>query len=112
VETLSGSESIKYDKLIRDRIPEIIELKGKKAVVEVLDDDSYVRYLDKKLGEELEEYLESGSVEELADLVEVIYALLDAKEISFEEFEKMRLAKAGERGAFRKKLLLKEVVSI
>jgi predicted house-cleaning noncanonical NTP pyrophosphatase (MazG superfamily) len=106
---LNGGKPIKYDKLIRDRIPEIIESKGKKAVVEILDNDSYLEYLDKKLGEELNEYLESGSIEELADLVEVVYALLDAKDVSLEEFEKMRLAKAQERGAFKKKLLLKEV---
>lgn len=99
-----------YNKLIRDRIPEIVEAKGSKAIVEILDAESYGKYLDIKLGEELKEYLEDGSVEELADLVEVVYALLEVKGVTLEEFEKIRTAKAEERGAFKKRLLLKEVL--
>jgi len=106
---LSENNSIKYGKLIRDRIPEIIESKGKKAVIEVLDDDSFKKYLDNKLGEELKEYLDSGNIEELADMVEVIYALIESKGISIEDFERTRIKKAYERGGFSKKLLLKEV---
>ena len=52
---------IEYDKLIRDRIPEIIEGAGKKCVVEVMDDNTYLEYLDRKLGEELAEYVSSVS---------------------------------------------------
>jgi len=108
---LEKSKSIKYDKLIRDKIPEIIEAKGSKAITDVLDDANYEKYLDAKLGEELKEYLEDGSVEELADMVEVVYALLDYKGISIEEFEKVRILKVEERGAFKKRLLLKEVIN-
>ena len=97
------------EKLVRDKIPEIIEAKGSKAIIEVLDNESYHKYLDIKLGEELKEYLEDGSVEELADLVEVVYALLDYKGISKEEFKKIRIAKVEERGAFKNRLLLREV---
>jgi len=107
---LGKSNSIKYDKLIRDKIPEIVEAKGSKAIVEVLDSDSFQKYLDIKLGEKLNEYLEDGSVEELADLVEVIYALLECKGVSLDEFEKIRVDKVEKRGGFKKKLLLKEVV--
>lgn len=107
---MGKSNSIKYDKLIRDKIPEIIEAKGSKVIVEVLDSDNFQKYLDIKLGEELKEYLEDGSVEELADLVEVIYALLECKGVSREEFEKIRVAKVEERGGFKEKLLLKEVI--
>lgn len=107
---MEKSNSIKYDKLIRDRIPEIIESKGSKAIVEALDDENYQKYLGIKLGEELKEYMESGSVEELADLIEVVYALLDCKGVSIEEFEKIRSAKVEERGGFKRKLLLKEVI--
>ena len=107
---MEKNKSIKYDKLIRDKIPEIIEAKGNKAVVEVLDDDNYQKYLNIKLGEELKEYLEDGSVEELADLVEVVYALLDCKGVLREDFEKIRIGKVEVRGAFNMKLLLKEVV--
>lgn len=102
---------IKYGKLIRDRIPEIIEAQGSKAIVEVLDKQDFQKYLEIKLSEELHEYLESGSVEELADLVEVVYALLDCQGVSREEFEEIRGAKAEKRGGFRKKLLLREVIS-
>jgi predicted house-cleaning noncanonical NTP pyrophosphatase (MazG superfamily) len=103
---------IRYDKLIRDKIPEIIEAKGNKAVVDVLDNESYQKYLNIKLSEELKEYLEDESVEELADLVEVVYALLDFKGVSIDAFENIRVAKAEERGAFKKKLLLKEVKTL
>ncbi len=64
------------------------------------------------MGEELQEYLDSENVEELADLVEVVYAILDDKKISLQEFELIRKQKVQERGAFQKKLLLKEVIDI
>lgn len=101
---------IKYDKLVRDKIPEIIENIGKKAIVEELDNQAYKKYLDIKLGEELQEYLVSDSVYELADLVEVVYAILKHKGIDINEFESIRYRKAEERGSFDKKLLLKEVI--
>ena len=101
---------IKYNKLIRDKIPEIIEQSGKKALVEELDDKLYKKYLDEKLGEEIQEYLSSDSTDELADLVEVIYAILKYKGIDINEFELIRKRKAEKRGAFDKKLLLKEVI--
>ncbi len=107
---MKNSNSIKYDKLVRDKIPEIIESTGKQSVTEILDDEGYKNYLDAKLEEELLEYLKSDNVEELADLVEVIYALLKFKGVTLEEFEKIRLVKAYKRGAFEKRILLKEVL--
>ena len=95
-----------YNKLIRDRIPEIIEKTGNEYEVEELDDKIYLESLDKKLQEELEEYLESGEIAELADLVEVIYAILDHKDISRDEFEKIRLDKKEDRGGFAERLFL------
>ena len=100
---------IEYDKLIRDKIPEIIEQSGKKCIVEVMDDDTYIEYLDQKLNEELAEYQQDKSIEELADLLEVIYAVVAARGYSVEELERLRLEKAEKRGAFEKKLLLKSV---
>ena len=61
-----------YHKLVRDRIPEIIESDGKTCVCETLSDEEYIRLLDEKLNEELAEYQESKSLEELADLLEVM----------------------------------------
>ncbi|MDR3599324.1 MAG: nucleoside triphosphate pyrophosphohydrolase [Desulfosporosinus sp.] len=101
-----------YNKLIRDKIPQIIEQSGKQAIVEVVSGKVYLELLNAKLGEELQEYLDSESVEELADLVEVVYAILDDKKIPLQEFELIRKQKVQERGAFKKKLLLKEVIDI
>ena len=100
---------IEYDKLIRDKIPEIIEQSGKKCIVEVMDDDTYIEYLDQKLNEELAEYQQDKSIEELADLLEVMYAVVTARGYSVAELERIRLEKAEKRGAFEKKLLLKSV---
>lgn len=100
---------IKYDKLIRDKIPEIIEQSGKKCIVEVMDNDTYIEYLDQKLNEELAEYQQDKSIEELADLLEVMYAVVVARGYSVEELERKRLDKAEKRGAFEKRLLLKSV---
>lgn len=100
---------IEYDKLIRDKIPEIIEQSGKKCIVEVMDNDTYIEYLDQKLNEELAEYQQNKSIEELADLLEVMYAVVTARGYSVAELERIRLEKAEKRGAFEKKLLLKSV---
>lgn len=101
---------IKYNKLIRDRIPEIIEASGKKAVVEKVEGQELLNLLNKKLFEELKEYEESEEIEELADLVEVVEAILDYKNISIEEFNKIREKKNISRGKFKEGLLLVEVV--
>ena len=99
-----------YNKLIRDKIPQIIEQSGKQAIIEEVSGKIYLELLNAKLGEELQEYLDSQSIEELADLVEVVYAILDDKNISLQEFEVIRTKKVIERGAFKEKLLLKEVI--
>lgn len=100
---------IKYDKLIRDKIPEIIEQSGKNCIVEVMDNDTYLEYLDQKLNEELAEYQQDKSVEELADLLEVIYAAAVVRGYSVEDLERIRVEKSEKRGAFEKRLLLKSV---
>ena len=100
----------KYNKLIRDRIPEIIEASGKTCVTEVLSDEEYLKMIDAKLDEELSEYHKDQNIEELADLLEVIRAAAIARGYSIEELEKVRAEKAAKRGGFEKKLLLKEVI--
>lgn len=99
-----------YNKLVRDRIPEIIEASGKTCVTEILSDEAYLEMLDKKLDEELEEYHKDQNIEELADLLEVIRACAVARGYSVEELEQVRADKAAKRGGFEKKILLKEVV--
>ena len=98
-----------YYKLVRDRIPEIIEADGKTCVCETLSDDDYLTLLDQKLNEELTEYQESKSLEELAHLLEVMQAAVKARGWTLEDLERVRADKAAKRGGFEKKILLKEV---
>lgn len=100
---------IKYNKLVRDRIPEIIEASGKTCSVEILSDEEYLKMVDAKLDEELKEYHKDQNIEELADLLEVIYAATQARGYSLEELEQVRAEKAKKRGGFAEKILLKEV---
>lgn len=98
-----------YNKLVRDRIPEIIEADSRMCTTEILPDDRYLQMLDAKLDEELAEYQESKSLEELADLLEVMRAVVNARGWSWEQLEQVRQEKAARRGGFEKKILLKEV---
>jgi len=100
---------VNYHKLVRDRIPEIITAGGSKPDWETLDNASYLQLLEEKLEEELAEYFESKNIIELADLIEVIYAVAEAKGYTIEQLEQERLKKAAQRGAFKKKILLKQV---
>lgn len=100
---------MKYYKLVRDKIPEIIERDGKKAITRILGEEEYRFYLEKKLDEEVAEFHESKSIEELADIFEVLYALSDyygGIPALLEELSK----KVAERGGFIKKILLEEVI--
>ena len=98
-----------YHKLVRDEIPRIIEESGKRCEVTVLSPEDYLAMADRKLQEELDEYLESGSLEELADLLEVIRAAAIARGGSIEQVEEIRVRKAEERGGFEKRLCLEKV---
>ena len=102
---------IKYHKLVRDRIPEIIQGAGKECTCSVMNDADYLNALDEKLNEELKEYQESKSMEELADLLEVIRTVAVARGSSIEEVEAIRQDKAAKRGGFEKKILLTEVIT-
>jgi predicted house-cleaning noncanonical NTP pyrophosphatase (MazG superfamily) len=101
--------TIRYQKLVRDYIPEIIENSGKQCVYTILTDAEYIRMLDAKLNEELLEYQESKSIEELADLLEVIRAIAIARGSSIEEIEAIRMDKVAKRGSFERKIQLIEV---
>ena len=97
-----------YNKLVRDRIPEIIRAKGGACKTRILSDEEYKDALDKKLGEELAEYLDSHNPEELADLLEVIYACAALQSLSPADLEQIRADKADKRGGFGDKILLIE----
>lgn len=98
-----------YNKLVRDLIPDIIEKSGKRVITEILSEEQYRISLDEKLKEELEEYQTSKDIEELADVLEVMYAIVEAKGLTPLDLEMLRKEKAAQRGAFRNKIFLKEV---
>ena len=99
---------MKFDKLVRDKIPEIIESTGKKAIYRILSEEEYKEYLEKKLDEEVAEFHGSKSIEELADILEVVYALCSIySSQSTVKVEQMNKYK--ERGGFSKRICLVEV---
>lgn len=98
-----------YWKLVRDRIPEIIQASGKKCETETLSDADYQLMLDAKLDEELAEYHQDQNLEELADILEVLHAAARARGYTIEELEQLRREKAEKRGGFEQKILLKSV---
>ncbi len=100
---------IVHNKLVRDRIPEIIEADGRRCETEILSDADYLKMLDAKLDEELAEYHQDQNLEELADLMEVIYAAARARGFSENDLDNCRLAKREARGGFERKILLKTV---
>ena len=95
---------ILYNKLVRDNIPDIIQKSGK-----TLSENEYLTELDRKLSEECAEYLADKSLEELADILEVIYAICDARGYSTSELESCRKAKAEKRGSFANRIYLENV---
>ncbi|MGO4890420.1 phosphoribosyl-ATP pyrophosphohydrolase [Anaerobacillus sp. MEB173] len=102
-----------YNKLVRDKIPVIIENSGKSYQTKILDQTEYIKELKIKLGEEVEEYLEaandSQALEELADIMEIIHTLTTVHGSSIEEVEAIRTKKAEERGGFQDKVFLIDV---
>ena len=98
-----------HGKLVRDKIPQIIEQSGKRCTTRILSAEEYSAALDVKLQEELNEYLADGSMEELADLLEVMMAVAEAQGHSFAEVEAIRRAKAAQRGGFRERIWLDSV---
>lgn len=97
-----------YNKLVRDKIIDIIEEDGKIAKYTILSDNEYRQELNKKLQEEVQEYIEDNNIEELVDIVEVVYGILNSMDVTIEEFEKVRIKKQKERGAFNKKIYLEK----
>ena len=99
-----------YNKLVRDRIPQIIRGQGKNCTVRTLDEAEYISMLEKKLQEELDEYLQSRSAEELADLLEVMGAVVKARGNTWDDLTKVRKERAAKYGDFSGRTLLWEVI--
>lgn len=91
-------------KLVRDKIPEIIKNDGKTPIIEILSNEDYLIELDKKLNEEVAEYQADKSIEEMADVLEVLFAICEGREHTVEELLQVRESKRERRGGFKDKI--------
>ncbi|WP_157349484.1 nucleoside triphosphate pyrophosphohydrolase [Bacillus sp. EE-W1] len=102
-----------YNKLIRNKIPQIIKSNGKTPTIRILNEDEYIKELCKKTQEELTEYIEAKTkpdkLEELSDLLELINGLAEYEGATLEEINNIRKKKAKERGGFSDRVFLIEV---
>lgn len=94
-----------YNKLVRDKIPEMLDSKGISYEKRIASTEEYKEELIKKLGEEITEFSEAGDAEELADVLEVVEALKQLPE--YKNVEEVRQKKKSERGGFEKRIILK-----
>lgn len=101
---------VTYDKAVRDRIPDIIRGLGKECSVQQVPEAQFLELLQKKLAEEVAEYQAQPSLEELADIMEVIMAIVRLSGNTMEELEAIRIKKAMDRGGFNDRLVLKHVL--
>lgn len=99
---------MKHDKLVRDRIIEIIEEKGGKATWHLASDEEYELKLKEKLIEETKEFAKDGVIEEMADIFEVITALLAMNDWKIEDVVAIQKEKHAKRGGFEKRIILEE----
>ena len=99
---------MKYNKLVRDKIPEIITSRGAVPTTHIADGDEYRQKLRAKLEEEVAEFLQDNSAEELADILEVVYALGALIGTDKNDLEIIREKKVQTRGGFQKKIILEE----
>lgn len=98
-----------YNKLVRDKIPEIIEADGNSCKTHILSNAEYIVALEEKLNEEVAEYQADKNLEEMADVLEVLQAICLARGYSLEELEALRAKKSDERGGFLEKIFLEYV---
>ena len=98
-----------YNKLVRDKIPEIIEADGKVCRTHILSNEEYIVALEAKLNEEVAEYQADKNLEEMADVLEVLHASCVARGYSLAELEAMSANKAEKRGGFKEKIFLEYV---
>lgn len=107
-----GVRMKQHNKLVRDKIPEIIEKSGKKAVIHILEEIVYIEALETKLNEEVAEYQASKSLEEMADILEVLQTICVSRGYSLEQLEEERKAKSKERGGFQNRVYLEATTDL
>mgnify|MGYP001587281688 FL=1 len=99
---------MKYNKLVRDKIPEIIRKKGEECKTRIAEDKEYWQKLKEKLQEEIEEFQKDESIEEIADILEVLEAIAEYKKFDREEIDRIKTKKSEERGKFKDRIILDE----
>ncbi len=97
---------MEFNKLVRDKIPEIIKSRGDIPFVHIADEIEYEEALKNKLDEEVKEFLADPSVEEVADIFEVLHAFCDLKGVEINNLEEVRKKKVEERGGFEQRIML------
>jgi predicted house-cleaning noncanonical NTP pyrophosphatase (MazG superfamily) len=100
---------MKYNKLVRDKIPEIIKEKGQTPIIHFASDEEYWKKLREKLLEEVDEFLKDDNEEELADILEVIDSICNFKKFDKNKLNELKEKKKVKRGGFSKKIILEEV---
>lgn len=104
---------MKYDKIVRDRIPEIIRNNNSTCEVSYVDDKTAIRYLVKKIHEEADEFEKSSySKEEMADMFEVLYAIMSKLKIKESSITQIRNKKSKDNGVFKNNIILKNVEKV
>ena len=101
--------SREYDKLVRDRIPEVVRENDERPVTHRVDGEAYRDRLADKLVEEAAEYAESRDAEELGDVLDVVAAIREARDVDAEELDELRAEKTAERGGFADGVVLERV---
>lgn len=104
-----------YNKLVRDKIPNIITEQGENPVVRILNESEYKNELEKKLYEEYKEVIEATGderLEELADMLEVIRTLANLENKHLNDVIEIADKKKEKRGAFEEKIFLEKVIEV
>ena len=97
---------MEYNKLVRDKIPQIIREQGEVSRIRILDREAYKTCLERKLDEEVAEFHRDQNLEELADILEVLYALAEEMGATREELMEVYQKKHDSRGGFRERIFL------
>lgn len=100
---------MKYNKLVRDKIPEIIQADGQVPVIHIANKQEYKEKLLEKLQEEVQEFLRENDPDELADILEVIDAIVELNNIKPQSLQQIKKQKALKRGSFKKRIILEEI---